>query len=348
MDYLQIADKLGLIKFSQKEKFYLLNYIRAISKSGQDEKKAVANKLYEYKQRKKFILEHILKKVKVEVDKGKSFADALKTSGIINDREFHILRTAKGSLANGIDKIIETNQKSSKSMAGFLLLFIPPSIMLLTLLFTHDMVKDVLNAMMNPIVSSGGTPPPMADYLVSNTMYIFFNSVYFSILIGGIVGMQIVKNYYPKKYLKIIPIIEEEYVMDILKSLKAITTGGGINMANAAKALSTGESNNVKYLLLQKIVERTSLGKEKISEVFEEFGANYNTISALKLGEDSNNINLGLDIAIEDIETRYKRDIKFFITSCMWGGQLGMIGIAGKPMIDIMLLMSVGQLNFEL
>jgi hypothetical protein len=201
--------------------------------------------------------------------------------------------------------------------------------------------------MLEPIRSAGGTPPPIPHYLIDNTTYIVWNSVFFTIVIGATVTMFIIKRSFPRYYLRIIPIIEEEYIMDILKSIKAISAGGGINLSNAAKALSNGEGDNIKRLLLETIVQRTAKGQEKISDVLEEFGANYNTISSLKIGEDSRDINIGLNIALDDLESRYNRDISFFLKASMWGGQLGMIAIAGKPIIDIMLLLSVGQLNFQ-
>ena len=336
-----------LFSFPKNEKFYLLNYIKAIANSGKDEKLAIKNKIEEYTKRKKFFLKFALEEVKSEIDKGKKFAIALKNGGILTEREYHILVNSKGGISQGIEKIIEVNQKSAKSVAAFTLLFMPPSIMLVALLAGHDAVKNVLENMLKPISDAGGTPPPIPGYLIDSSMYIFFNVLYFSILIGGIVALNLIKKYKPNRYLGIIPIIEEEYTLDILKSIKTVMAGGGINMSNAAKALSNGEPNNIKRLLLERIVERTASGKEKISEIFEEFNVNYNTISSLKIGEDSNNIQIGLNIAIDDLNSRYERDIGKFLKIGMWGGQLSMIGIAGKPLIDIMLLMSIGQLNFK-
>ena len=334
--------------FPKKEKYYMLNYIKAISNSGQDEKLAINNKIIEYKKRKKPLLLYIMKVVKEEIDKGKPFAKALLLGKVLNEREFHILMSSKGGLAAGIEKIIETNKKSSKSFAGFALLLIPPSIMITTLYVTHDMVKNVLVSMVQPIVSAGGTPPPLPAYLEDPSIYLYVNIVFYSLIALFVTFMFILKNKFPEKYLRVIPIIEEEYVLDILKSIKSVSDGGGINLANTAKALSNGETNKIKKAIFEEIIERTSYGKEKISEIFEKYGANYNTISSLKIGEDSNNISIGLNIALEDLENRYKRDIGIFLKVGLWGGQLSMITIAGKPLIDIMLIMSVNQMNFKL
>lgn len=339
--------KIGFIQFPKKEKFYLLIYIKSISKAGQDEKKAVLSKIVEYSKRKKYILKHILMKVKEETDKGRRFSEALKIAGIINEQEYSILNSSKGGIADGIETILDINKKASKSLAGFLLLLLPPGIMLLVLLFTHELVYNVLHDMMAPIRSAGGTPPPIPEYLVDNTSYIIFNSIYFGSILIFFSGLLYFKKRRPHQYLGLIPIIEEEYMIDILKSLQSLSKKGSLNISNSAKFLLMGQNNNIKALILEKIVDRTSKGREKISEVFEEFNVNYSTISSLKIGEESDNINIGFDIAIDELESRYDRDINLFLKIGMWGGQLGMLGAAGKPMIDIMLLMSVGQLNFK-
>lgn len=341
--------KHNLLRFSKKEKFNLLNTIKAISDSGQDEKKAISNKIAGYRKKTgKSHLAFLLSFTQREIEKGIPLVEALKRTGIINNREYHILKNTKGSISTGINKIIETGEKSSKSMAAFMLMLIPPSIMLLTLVFTHDLVKQILMDMLSPIRSAGGTPPEIKPYLLEPNIYYMWSGIFFGVIFSVIIGLLIVKKYYPKKYLSLFPIIEEEYVLDILKSIRTVSSGGGINMANTAKALQDGEPNNVKNLIFSEIVKRTSSGREKISEVFEDFGINFDTISSIKIGEDANSINLGLDIATTELEKKYERDINFFLKSSMWIGQFSMIGIAGKPMIDIMLLMSVGQLDFKL
>lgn len=339
--------QIGFIQFPKKEKFYLLVYIKSISKAGQDEKKAILSKITEYSKRKKYILKYILMKVKEETDKGRRFSEALRVAGIINEQEYGILNSSKGGIADGIETILEVNSKASKSLLGFMLLLIPPGIMILTLLLTHGLVYNVLNDMMAPIRSAGGTPPPIPDYLVDNTSYLIFNIIYFGSIALFFLGLYYIKKKKPHKYLGIIPIIEEEYMIDILKSLQTLSKKGSLNISDSAKFLLMGQNNNIKALILKRIVERTSKGREKISEVFEEFNVNYSTISSLKIGEESNDINIGFDIAIDELESRYNRDINLFLKIGMWGGQLGMLGAAGKPMIDIMLLMSVGQLNFK-
>lgn len=346
-DLIKMLDNLGLIKYPAKEKFRLLNKIKAIANSGQDEKKAIFNKIIEYRKSKKFILAYILQKVKNETDNGKKLVEALYSAELINPGEYYILTNVKGGIGNGIDKILENNIKSSKSTIGFVLALLPPALILLALLFSHGTVKDVLNNMMQPIVAAGATPPPMPDYLMDNTTYIIYNALFFGIVIG-VTGLVIfIKKFYPEKYLSIFPIIQEEYVLDLLKSIKNVSFGGGLNISNTAKALSMGQQNKIKQMILDDIVIATANGKIEISKVLEKYSVNYSVCSNIQIGEESGNINNGLDIAISELEGEYNRDIVLFLKTSMWVGQLGMIGIAMKPMIDIMLLVSVGPLNFQ-
>lgn len=340
-------DKLGL-KFPETEKFRLLNKIKAISNSGQEEKKAIENKIIEYKKRKKYYLAYILEKIKIETDNGKKLIEALYKSKIINAGEYYILKNTKGNISIGIDKIIDSHNKSNKAKIGFILMLLPPAIILLSLLFSHDIVKEVLNNMMAPIVAAGAKPPEMPNYLINNKNYIIFNVAFFGLIIGIFTTIKIVKKYYPKKYLSIFPIIQEEYMLDLLKSIQNVSKGGGMNISNTAKALSLGQDDNVKKLILDEIVDKTANGHVFISPILDEYSVNYSICSNIAIGEDSADINRGLLIAITELETEYERDIKIFLSASMWIGQLSMIGIAMKPMIDIMLLVSVGPLNFSL
>ena len=76
-------------------------------------------------------------------------------------------------------------------------------IILLLLLATHSQVKDILNGMLEPIKSAGGTPPPIPNYLINNTEYIIFNSLFFGLLLFIFIGMFYIKNKFPKKLIRI-------------------------------------------------------------------------------------------------------------------------------------------------
>jgi type II secretory pathway component PulF len=348
LDFLETKN----IKYPKKDKFNLLSTIKAMAKKNGQEIKAIENKLISFKKRGR--LEDKLKirklnNVKKAIERGRPFSEALFNAGIITPREYHILKTTKGdNISSGIEKILETQTNSSKVVGGFVLMLAPPGVILVALLWTQPLVFQILNDMLSPIVSAGGTPPPIKPYLSDRTYYIFLNFIYFLIIGVAMSAYILGKKIFPKKFFKYAPpIIQQELVLNILKSIKTVSEGGGINLSNTAKALVNGEEDNIKKQIFQKIVERTSRGKQHLSDVLEEFNVDYDVIGNIKVGEESNDLGEGLDIAIDDLETKYNRNISLFLKTSMWIGQLSMIFIAMKPMIDIMLLMSIGQLDFK-
>lgn len=336
------------LRLSKKEKFYFLNLIRAIALAGQDEKRAIESKLEEYRRKQYIPGILIMEKVLRDMGKGKTLVDTLYKYGILTEREYHILKNSRDGLANGIERILEAQKRNQKSKSAFLLMFAPPGLMLLTLYFSQPQVYAIIDKMLEPIRSAGATPPPIPAYMKDPTIYLMGNILYFGALAALFVIVFIVKKYYPKKYLSMFPIVEEEYTYDIIRSLKTVMEGGGLNLTNAAKALSLGEKDNIRKSLFNDIYESIMRGKVKMYEVLEEYSVNYNTVSAVRIGEEAKDLNLGLMIALEDIQKRYERDIAIFMKVAMWSGQLGMLGVAIKPMIDILLIMSVGQLNFKI
>lgn len=336
------------IRLTKKEKFYFLNLLRAISLAGQDEKRAIESKLEEYRRKGYIPGRIIMEKIYKDVLKGKSLVNSLYAHNVLTEREYHILKNSRDGLAKGIERILETQKRNQKSKSAFALLLAPPGIMLLTLYFSQPTVYGIIHKMLEPIRSAGATPPPIPAYMKDPTIYLMGNILFFGILTAVFITMYVIKKKFPKKYLSIFPIIEEEYTYDIIRSLKTVMEGGGLNLSNAAKALAMGEYDNVRKSIFNDIYENIMKGKVQMHQVLEEYNVNYNTVSAIKIGEDAKDLNLGLAIALEDIKKRYERDIEIFMKVGMWGGQLAMLGIAIKPMIDILLIMSIGQLNFKI
>lgn len=336
------------ISLPKAERINLLSYIRAIDKSGKDPNIAITNKIEEYTKRKKRKLKKICIKVKDVTSSGGRLIDGLKDAGIINQKERYILENSKDGLAAGIDKIISQSKNSGKIMLGIFMFLGPIVAIAAALLIFHQPVKNIVVGVTAPIRSAGATPPPIPPYLLDPHMYILLNIVLWFVIISTFFFMRFMKEYRPSEYIKSIPIIEQEYAIDILDSIKTLIASGGMNLSDAAIALNTGAEDTIKRKIYSRIIERTRLGKRNLSEVLEEFGFSYSVISALKIGEDSGDLNAGIEIALEDLTNRYKRNISIYLKASFWAGQLGMMGIALKPMVDILMLMSIGQMNFQL
>lgn len=340
--------KPGKVTIGTRERNNLLSYIKAIDKSGKDPNQAISNKIEEFTIRKKHTLRKQMEGVQDFTSRGGRLVEALYANNIINQQELYILLNAKDGLANGIEKIIENSKNSGRFKLGLIMFLGPIVAIAAALLAFHAPVKDIVIGVTEPMRSAGATPPPIPEYLIDPHMYIIVNIGIWLTIFGSVTIMMFLRKTKPAIYLKTIPILEEEFTLDILKSLKTLMEGGGMNLSNAANALTKGASDPIKHALYQSIVDRTKNGQQKLSDALAEFGINYNTISALRIGEDGNDISAGINIALDDLEERYKRDIGIYLRLAFWGGQIGMMLIAMKPMVDILMLMSVGQMNFEL
>ena len=340
--------RLNSISISNSDRINILSYIKAIDKSGKDPNIAIKNKISEYKMRKKKKLRRVCEKVAEITSRGGRLIDGLYEAGIINQKEYYILLNSKDGLAAGIEKVINQSKNTGKLMFGVLMFLGPIVAIAAALLIFHGPVKDIVEGVTAPMREAGATPPPIPNYLVDPHMYILLNIGIWILIISTVLFMKFLKETRPKEYIKSIPIMEQEYSIDILESLKTLISSGGMNLSDAAVALSKGASDSIKKKIYEKIIERTRSGKISLSETLEEFGFSYNTISALKIGEDGGDINAGIEIALEDLKERYKRNISLYLKASFWGGQFGMMMVAMKPMVDILMLMSVGQMNFQL
>jgi hypothetical protein len=327
------------------EKYRVLNYLRNLDKVG-NMKRGIELKQEEYTKRKKWGPLFVINKVNKHLKSGKDIVEAMFRANLINSRERQVFEKSR-TFSEATEQILDLQSKKSKSIMGFMLLLIPIGAILVLLLTTREMVNKVLTDMMKPIVAAGATPPPLPVYMESPLMYGLGNIAFFGGLLVVFLFMRYNKKHSPKVYFKTIPIFEEEYSFNIIHSLKSMLKSG-TSLSDSAKILLDGEDDNIKKKIYGEIVESTKKGVVSLADIFENNGINYSTVSLIKMGEDSGRMEEALNSAYNEIETRYNRDIKIFNTACMWGGQLGMIFISMKPMIDIMLLTSVGQLNFQL
>lgn len=336
--------KLKFPLISSKEKTFLLMYIKETELNGSPVEESLYYKLAEFIERQKWDTAFIMNEVITIKKKGLKIDLSLFKAGILTQKEYQTLSKAR-SLKDGINQIIDNKNKASKSMVGFLLLFAPPYIMITVLYFTHGLVKGVVDNMLAPIVQAGGTPPPLPNYLIDDSTYLFFMLLLYG---GGAVVMGILfflKHKNPKTYLKILPIIENEYTENILRDIQSLQDAG-ISLAESVEILLIGEKNIIKKNMYKELANNLKHGKINFTSVLRKYGVNYNTIALISMGEN-NRFKEVMKSALNNIEERYKRNINVFLKSAFWIGQIAMMGIAMKPMVDLLLLMSIGQMNFQ-
>ena len=335
----------NLLRLSNNEKYRILNYLKNLEQVG-NLYKGISLKEEEYTKRKMKGPLSVITKIKKEMNNGQNIINAMHDSSLINDQEKEVFLKAR-DFPSAIDQILDTREKKSKSIIGFLLILMPIGGILLLLLFSQESVLKILTDMSKPMIDAGATPAPIPAYMKTNTIYLLGNIVFFSIVSIFFVFLKWAKYNSPKIYFKTIPIFEEEYSLNLTKIILSMIKSG-MSFSEAIKTLQKYEKDPIFKKIFTEITEDLAQGKMNISEILENNGINYSTTSLIKMGEDSGKMIEALTSAHQEIKERYERDISIFLKSALWIGQIGMILIALKPMIDIMLLTSIGQLNFKL
>jgi type II secretory pathway component PulF len=339
-----------LLKYSSKlikrDREHFLIYLKSVAKSGSSIPDAIELQVDEYKKKKKILMVKLLEDLLFYSKKGTKLIDALYKSNLINENEYTILNKSK-SLDLGINQINDSKKTNSRSTAAYILLFAPPYIMITALLLTHGIVKDTLDSMFLGMVQSGAKAPPMAEYLSDPTAYIHWNILFWGILIVSVIFLAILKRYNTKTYFKIMFLSEKEYLIDILYSIKSLTEAG-LNMADSVEILAKGEPNFLKKKVYEELNEEFKKGKIKFSETLNEFGFNSTSCSLLRIGETTGKMKDALDNTYENLVEINDKIIEYALKTTKISGQILMMLVFGKPMIDILILMTTGMMNFEI
>lgn len=333
--------------FNSKDKKLTLLLLKYTEKSGSSLREGIENKIKESKKKKNFVLEYILSKVLFYMDiKGYKIVDAMFAAKFITQKEKSILLKSR-NFSEGIEQITYMNSRGSKLVLYHLFLFAPSYIVLVVLLATQGIVKDVLTKMVEPIAKAGGTPPPLPQYMQDPHTYLVINIGAFTILFLVLIFYYYLKNFDLPNYFKIFVLNEQENILSVLESINSLIKGG-INLTDSVKILLDDEKSVVKKQIYSDIYHNNIKGNISLNKIFDFYNVNYNTISLIQMGEKTNNIEDALQNAKDALEETYNINMLIYKKISFIGGQLLMFGILIIPMINILLYTSVQQLNFKI
>jgi len=323
----------------------LLVYIKALHKAGFTITKAIETKLYSLKEKDPFA-----KQLKIALNeiskKGTNELEALFLAKVLDEQEKMILSEAKGNLPIAIDQIIAKNKGSKASFKIYSSIFGPPLIALVLLLSTHGLVKDIVAAVFEPMKQAGAKSDDFPEYLVNIKYYIMWNIFAFSIFFSFIGTVFYLKKFNYGKFLWMMPFARKEYAIDILYYLKT-SLSSGVTLAKATESLSKKEKNNIKRYVYSKIFNLFKTGRTKnIHQVFEDLHFDKHIVASLKLAEDSKDLIAPIEAAYEAAMEDYALKLKKWTILSKIIGQTLMMVVLFKPMVDLLLLMSIKQLNF--
>jgi len=336
-------DKLRPI--SKSEKNFFLSYLKSGDLGGISSKELLDIKYDEYIYLKRYVMADLMQSILLEVKRGLNLPEALKNSKIISESEYLTL-IKSNSLSSGIDRITEQKESSGGAMNLILLFFVPPTIIVHLLLWSHDAVKNVLLNMTEPLREMTSKSVEIPHYLLDPTTYYVYGGIYHIIFISFIITILILRKINIKLYFKILPFRRFEYTIDIIHSIKSLKEAG-ISLADAVKISIMGETNSIKLAIYSDIQDSLRSGKSNLADILWNYNLDFTAIGFIRTGEKTKRFEELLVIADNEIKERYQSILEKFKPFAKIGGQVFMLGIAFKPMVDIMILTSIGQMDFE-
>jgi len=305
---------------------------------------------YYMKIRKKYMAK-VLQNLKSHLVKGTKISTALFKAGIINENEKDILEKAK-SLDKGLERIININKTDSQIVIGMLLLLSPPLILITALLIGRPYIEQILTNMVQPIIDVGGQPPPLPPYLTDNKILLMWNILMWGATIVYFGMLYLFSKSKPKYYFQLLPLLNYKYSYEILKNIKDFIDSG-LSVSDTVEILSKIEKNPIKRNMYREMSKRFKQGRnDPISSVLEENGINLITVMLVQQGEmgtgSGKNYHKYITIAEHEADVKYHKYVKTFVKASFWIGQFLMMGVALKPLVDVLLYTSIQQMNFKL
>lgn len=330
---------------SKGEKDFFLSYLKSGDLGGISSKDLLEIKKDEYLHLKRYIMADMVDKLLGEVRRGVGLAEALQAIEVITESEYLTL-TKSRSLSAGIDRITEKKKEAGGANGLLLLFFVPPIGITHLLLWTHGQVKDVLLKMTEPLREMTTKSVEIPGYLLDPTTYYIYGGLLHIILFGSIITFIVLKKINVPMYLKFLPYRRYEYTIDILHTIKSLKEAG-ISLSDSVKISIMGENDKIKLDIYKDIELSLKTGKGQLADILAKYHLDFTSIGFIRTGEKTKRFDQLLSIAEGEIKDRYERILKKLHPIAKFGGQVAMLGIAFKPMVDIMILTSIGQMDFE-
>lgn len=331
---------------SSKDRKFIFIFLSKGLKNGTPIKILLKELVVFTKEDKQYQLSKILEKILNDIEeKGIDFSSSLRDNGIITSAEYDILRYST-EYYTGLEFLIESNTHGKNLKYAILLLFLP-SIVVSTLYFVFQpQLLDFVYQLLIPVNSVSSTEIPIPAYLKDRKIFgiIMFLTYFFC---GFVFYLQwILKRKNPKLFFNLFPLVEKEFIINTMTPLLNLINIG----MSPGKAISTLMNNNDPLVLriYGEMNELMKLGNKEIHKIFRKYKMDKATTTYMKIGENTSSFPEALKSIIEYNKEQYNKTIKRLLFILPLSGELIMVGILLFPLINIIMLTTVGVMQFNI
>ena len=292
------------------------------------------------------MLEMVEKSLFYMEKEGLELGDAFKEVGLFDPSEaLSYAAISKSSPAEALEHINKQNKSKNEFKYAILMLIFPVSIVLSGYLIFMPEVRDFALQMLEPINSVSSKKIPMPAYFEDRSIFAFG---LLSILSLGVLANYLVhigRHKYQRILFKSIKLIEREFILNNFTLLMQLMKSN-MSLNRAVEVVL----EDTKDPLTKKIFSDTEAAFEagdSMSSVLEHYLSDYATISYLRSGEHSNQIESSLAMAISHNEILHKKLVAKLIIWMPLAGEMLMTLVLLLPLLDIIMLTTSGAMSFE-
>jgi hypothetical protein len=289
----------------------------------------------------------LLRVLKMDHFEGITFDVSLRNNNWINEYEFNVLRFSKTEY-DGLEYIIEQQKNINNIGYAIMMLFLPAMFVSTAYFIFQPDMAAFTNQLLEPINNLSKKPIEIPAYMKDRTM---FGLIAFSIYATffGIVYMLIrLKNENPKMYFKVFPLVEKEFILNTVTPLynfliKGISFGEAVPLIYSDK-----KGSMLTKRIYSDMDDMLKRGDKRVYKVFQKYGIDKRTVAFLKIGAENDALVSSLKNIIDYNQTSYDKTVKRLVFTLPLIGQIIMVFILLIPLIDIILLTTVGVMSFTI
>jgi len=345
----KIFDYITKITIIRQNKQLILSYLANGLKRGNN----LLTLINKYKEtlndnKEEKVIKNILNKINDIIDsQGTNTPDILYKVGLLTEKEY-IIVSNYNELHLGLEVVLKMNkQKNNFNMAILLFLF-PPFLVTIGLFIFQPELKSFAYSVLQPINEQSTTMIRIPSYLETRTAFglsILGFILFYSFIIYSI---EFIKKYYPEKYFLFFKLSEKEFIVNTFSALLNLRKSGK-SYTQSYKILKDTTKDTIVKKYYSEVYELTKQGKiQAIYEISKKFNMSNFNLSYFKIGVLNNDLDNTIDTILEYNEEKYNKQVARLVKFLPLIGEIIMTLIIVKPLIDIIMVTTVGAMNFTL
>jgi len=287
------------------------------------------------------LMNNLLKKVN---DDGENITKSMYELNIINDYEFSILDSSP-RMDDALEYILGSNSNNRQMNKIILSLFLPPLLGSLILIIGQPYLYELGHSIVDPInnlakESNIQIPVYLNDKITFIKMFIIFLLT----TIGFLSFMKIIKRYYIKQYFQLFPFTEKETTLEIMTNIYNLHKTG-FSIGQSIDMLSKQNTKSFNNKIFSEMNDVLKTGNMNLHLILNKYGFDPFTVGLFKIAETTSDFKEMLEDIITYNNERYNIMLKRLKTFVPLIGQLLMTAVILKPILDLIMLSTVGIMN---